>query len=66
MDNNDIRRRVDKLERSLNPRQAIILAMESAISRFDSLVDCAAWLANNPDQRLLGDHGKCCPILAKD
>src|SRR5215469_16142125 len=55
MKSNEIRTKLNALEGSLSPRQAIILAMENARARFNSWAECAAWLEANPDERLLGD-----------
>jgi hypothetical protein len=55
MDGHEIRRRVDNLEQSLNPRQAIILKIDSAIAHFNSMAECDEWLAQNRAEHLLGD-----------
>jgi len=65
MDAHKIGRRLDKLVRSLNPRQAIVLAIDNAIARFNSMTECGDWLAQNQTEHLLGDPREVLADFAK-
>ena len=40
MRNSEISKRLEKIEGSLSPQQALLVAMEKAFSRFQSLEQC--------------------------
>ena len=65
MKENEIRRRLNKVEKSLTTQQAILVAMEKAISRFESPEECDAWLGDHPEEHLLGDPGEDIVRLAQ-
>jgi hypothetical protein len=50
-----IKRRMDHLEGSLAPREAILLVIEKQLAQFDSLAECDAWLGNHPGELWLAD-----------
>jgi len=65
MKENEIRRRLNKVEKSLTTQQAILVAMEKAMSRFESPEECDAWLGDHPEEHLLGDPGEALSALHK-
>src|SRR5260370_12347926 len=65
MKEKEICKRLEKAEQSLTPQQAILVAIQKAIARFESLRDCEAWLRDHPAEPLLGDPGQVLSALSK-
>ena len=65
MTENEIRKRVEKIEQSLTPQQAILVAIDKAISQFASPGECEAWLSQHPDDFLLGDPREVMAAVSK-
>jgi hypothetical protein len=61
----EICKRLEKAEHSLTPQQALLVAMDKAIARFESLSECDAWLRDHPGELLLGDIGQVLSALSK-
>jgi len=53
MKQSEIRKRLDKVEEALTPKQAILVAVQKTLTRFESPRDCDAWLRCNPGALLL-------------
>jgi hypothetical protein len=65
MKTNEISKRLDKVEKSLTTQQKILVAMEKAMSRFESPEECDAWLGDHPEEHLLGDPREALSVLHK-
>jgi hypothetical protein len=66
MKTNEISKRLDKVEKSLTTQQAILVAMEKAMSRFGSLEEGDDWLGDHPEEHLLGDPQEALSVLHKN
>jgi hypothetical protein len=65
MKEKEISKRLEKAEHSLTLQQALLVAMDKAIARFESLSECDAWLRDHPGELLLGDSEQVLSAFSK-